>query len=67
MDPYIEAQRRLDRGEIKCAIDTSFGAEAFNECRRLMGINTMELKASLRMMNEAKRLMQKLKALNKEK
>lgn len=67
MDPYIEAQKRLDRGETKCTIDTSLSSCIAMQCRQYMSIDVRELKEQILMMGQVKRLTEKLVALAEEK
>lgn len=66
MDPYIEAQKRLDRGETKCTIDTRLSADASKQCSQYMSTDLREVKEQILTMRQAQRLTGKLSALAEE-
>lgn len=62
-DPYIEAQKRLDRGETVCMIDTSLPSNVLNICLQVMSVDTQLINDHINKLNTLKRLELRLSEL----
>ena len=67
MDPYIEAQLRLDRGESVCTIDTSLDPSFRRAFKSGMSTDTHLLKTQSDQLKQLAKIMARVEAMEEQK